>query len=350
MAKKKHTKKNINIQPKEKNKEILVDVEGEEQRRTTRVGSIIAVVAVIGTLCAFLFKMTIKSLNIWSKVGMYWYLKALFVFSLSTSVIIFIDIVFYVIGDLKRYNLLDINYKQYDQESDKRYMYLIEDFKIYIILLFFLLLLSIPISAIYCGGIQKIFGIILSIFFVIGIFACVWQWLKHSKKYETKKIVSEILKKFLKWIFVAVVCFCMSGIFNIPSKALVNINYNVNGIVEICNTSAESYNGLDIKISTMNGETIFTKSVEKEELLFAKEDKYVNNGVNGKRKEEGILLNCEYLHWKYTFDLNKVINEPGRYIISIIVYQDGKNVHLINSLSAEQGEYIFTQDVMEKEY
>ncbi len=32
------------------------------------------------------------------------------------------------------------------------------------------------------------------------------------------------------------------------------------------------------------------------------------------------------------------------------IYQDGKNVHLINSLSAEQGEYIFTQDVMEKEY
>lgn len=32
------------------------------------------------------------------------------------------------------------------------------------------------------------------------------------------------------------------------------------------------------------------------------------------------------------------------------IYQDEKNVHLINSLSAEQGEYIFTRDVKEKEY
>lgn len=32
---------------------------------------------------------------------MYWYLQALFSFALSTSVIIFIDIVLYVISDLK---------------------------------------------------------------------------------------------------------------------------------------------------------------------------------------------------------------------------------------------------------
>ena len=60
---------------------------------------------------------------------MYWYLQALFSFALSTSVIIFIDIVLYVISDLKRYNTLDQNYKQYDQESDNRYMYLLSDFR-----------------------------------------------------------------------------------------------------------------------------------------------------------------------------------------------------------------------------
>ena len=58
-----------------------------------RQTAIIAIVAVIGTLCAFLFKMTISSLNVWSEQGvMYWYLQALFSFALSTSVIIFIDI------------------------------------------------------------------------------------------------------------------------------------------------------------------------------------------------------------------------------------------------------------------
>ena len=71
---------------------ILVDAAEKEQRRTTRLGAIIAIVAVIGTICAFLFKMTISSLNVWSERGViYWYLQALFSFALSTSVIIFID-------------------------------------------------------------------------------------------------------------------------------------------------------------------------------------------------------------------------------------------------------------------
>ena len=79
----------------ENQQEILVDAAEKEQRRTTRLGAIIAIVAVIGTLCAFLFKMTISSLNVWSEQGvMYWYLQALFSFALSTSVIIFIDILF----------------------------------------------------------------------------------------------------------------------------------------------------------------------------------------------------------------------------------------------------------------
>lgn len=158
MRKKKHKKKNKNMKKREIQKmqvenqqevlgadvdknqvenqqEILVDAAEKEQRRTTRLGAIIAIVAVIGTLCAFLFKMTISSLNVWSEQGvMYWYLQALFSFALSTSVIIFIDIVLYVISDLKRYNTLDQNYKQYDQESDNRYMYLLSDFRIYTIM------------------------------------------------------------------------------------------------------------------------------------------------------------------------------------------------------------------------
>lgn len=116
MRKKKHKKKNKNMKKREIQKmqvenqqevlgadvdknqvenqqEILVDAAEKEQRRTTRLGAIIAIVAVIGTLCAFLFKMTISSLNVWSEQGvMYWYLQALFSFALSTSVIIFIDI------------------------------------------------------------------------------------------------------------------------------------------------------------------------------------------------------------------------------------------------------------------
>ena len=66
----------------ENRQEILGDATEKEQRRTTRLGAIIAIVAVIGTECAFLFKKTINSLNVWSEQGiMYWYFQALFSFA-----------------------------------------------------------------------------------------------------------------------------------------------------------------------------------------------------------------------------------------------------------------------------
>lgn len=374
MRKKKHKKKNKNMKKREIQKmqvenqqevlgadvdknqvenqqEILVDAAEKEQRRTTRLGAIIAIVAVIGTLCAFLFKMTISSLNVWSEQGvMYWYLQVLFSFALSTSVIIFIDIVLYVISDLKRYNTLDQNYKQYDQESDNRYMYLLSDFRIYTIMIIFVFILSIPLSAIYGEESQKWSGILVSCLCAVVGIVLVVQWVKHKSKEEIKRILLKVGGKIAEWMFVALLCFTISAIFIVNNKATISVSYNADGIVEICNTSAENYNGLDIEIWNMDGEKIYTESVEKEKLLFAREDKYVNNEVEGEKVAEGILINSECLHWKYMFDLKEVINEAGEYCVSITVHQDGKSAFLINSLSVENKEYIFAKDSMEKDY
>lgn len=40
----------------------------------------------------------------------------------------------------------------------------------------------------------------------------------------------------------------------------MSVSYNTNGIVEICNASAESYNGLDLEICNMDGKIIYTES------------------------------------------------------------------------------------------
>ena len=299
----------------------------------------------------FLFKMTISSLNVWSERGViYWYLQALFSFALSTSVIIFIDIVLYVISDLKRYNMLDQNYKQYDQESDNRYMYLLSDFRIYTIMIIFVFILSIPLSAIYGEESQKWSGILVSCLCAVVVIVLAVQWIKHKSKEEIKRILLKVGGKIAEWMFVVLLCFTISAIFVVNNKATISVSYNADGIVEICNTSAESYNGLDIEIWNMDGEKIYTESVEKEKLLFAREDKYVNNEVDGEKVAEGILINSECLHWKYMFDLKKVINESGEYCVSITVHQDGKSAFLINSLSVENKEYIFAKDSMEKDY
>ncbi len=337
----------------ENRQEILGDAAEKEQRRTTRLGAIIAIVAVIGTVCAFLFKMTISSLNVWSEQGiMYWYFQALFSFALSISVIIFADIVMYVISDLKRYNTLDHNYKKYDKESDSRYVYLLNDFNIYTIMLFFVFILSFPLSTIYGEKDQKWSGILLSCLCGLVGIVFVVRWAKAKDKKEIKRILLKVGEKIAKWMFVAFFCFTISVVFIVNNKATISVSYNADGIVEICNTSAESYNGLDIEIWNKDGEIIYTESVEKEKLLFAREDKYFNNEVAGEKVVEGILINSECLHWKYMFDLKEVINEADKYCVSITVYQNGKSVYLINSLSVdeENNEYTFAKDSMYKVY
>ena len=65
-------------------------------------------------------------------------------------------------------------------------------------------------------------------------------------------------------MFVALLCFTISAIFIVNNKATISVSYNADGIVEICNTSAENYNGLDIEIWNMDGEKFTQRSVEKE--------------------------------------------------------------------------------------
>jgi len=352
MGKKKHKKKGDTHKMRQENQqEILVDAPEKEQRRITRLGAIIASVAVIGTMCAFLFKLTISSVNVWPEHGViYWYLQVLFLFALSTSFIIFKDIVSYVISDLKRYNMLDQNYKQYDQESDNRYMYLLSDLRIYTIMMIFVFFLYIPVFTICGTESQKVNGIILLCLSAFAGLLFVMQYVKNKSKEDIKKILLAIGKKIAKGVCVAGLCYIVIAIYIVNNKATINVSYKANGIVEICNTSSENYNGLDIEIWNMDGEVIYTESVEKEKLLFAREDQYVNNEVDGVTVAEGRILNGEYLHWKYVFDLKKVLNESGKYCVSIKVHQDGKSAFLINSLFVENNKYIFAKDSMEKDY
>lgn len=339
------------ISQAENQQEMLVDDVDKEQRRATRLGAIIAIVAIVGALCTFLFKMTINSLNIWSERGIiYWYLQSLFSLALSTSVIIFIDIVWYVISDLKRYNTEASDYKQYDSVSDTRYKYLLNDFKIYIIMLILVVMVSIPLSIIYTEEGERWSSILASCFCAFLGMALLVIWIKDKSREDIKKALFFVGEKIWKWVIVGFLCLAIGVIFVANNKAIINVKYNINGTVEICNTSSENYSGMDIVICNMADEKIYEKSVEKEELLFAKEEKYVNDSVGGKKVAEGILINDEWLHWKYIFDLKEAMSEPGKYYMSIIAHQDGKSALLVNSFLVDEKEYIFAQDHIEKEY
>ncbi len=358
MGKKKHNNKKAKNrerqnQQEENQQKLPIDDSDIEERRATRLGAIIAIVAVIGTLCAFLFKLTTATINVWSEQGIiYRYLQLLFLCSLSIAVIVFIDIVVFIINDLKRYNISGEDYRKYDYESDNRYMHLLSDFRMYMIILVCIVALVIPLSAKLGNGIQKWGSIVVScVYAILGIILAV-QWLKHSSKEVNMRKIFTIVGKMVKMLFVALLCYIVGAVFIINSKATIKVSYNNSGTVEIYNTSTEDYKGLDINVYNMYGEIIYMEAVEKEDLLFAREDKYVsvNDEADGRKIEEGVVVNSELLHWKYKFNLKEVIKESGEYYISIVVHQDSKSVKLINTFCVENKEYTFAKDSMEKDY
>lgn len=179
------------------NKQEFLQHDGDkEQRRATRLGAIIAIIVALGTICTFIFKMTIHVLNVWPEQGMvYWYFQVLFLAASSTIIIIIYDIVWYVIYDLKRYNVLDQDYKDYDKESDMRYMYLLIDFRIYTIILLAIFSLSIFLLAIYGEDSQRDCAILVFCLLIISALTLIILWIKDKSKETIKSNLLNVLKK-----------------------------------------------------------------------------------------------------------------------------------------------------------
>lgn len=272
-------------------------------------------------------------------------MQALFLLALSISIIIFCDVVFYVISDLKRYDIEDLDYKQYDSLSDIRYKHLIRDFNLYVVLLLIAFALFIPLSIFYSNEKQRWNSISCLI-----VFGVIFIWLKNHSKKINWKTLANVGERIVLLAVVGLLCWVMFLIIIANTKDIIKVDYNADGTVVICSSSLENYNGLDIIVCNMSNEIIYKKSVRRDELLLAREDKYVYDEVDGKKEVEGIIINNERFHWKYILDLKEIVNESEKYCLSIEVYQDGKKAKLVNSFLLDDKSYLFVKDNMEKEY
>lgn len=117
----------------------------KERRRNTRLGAVIAIVALTGALCSFLLGFARNALNIMQGGMIYWYAKILSSLVMSVVFLIFIYIACYIANDLKRHDVEDGNYNRYDTISDQSYSRLLNTFKIYVISLVFVFVLVVPL-------------------------------------------------------------------------------------------------------------------------------------------------------------------------------------------------------------
>jgi len=227
---------------------------------------------------------------------------------------------------------------------------LINGFKRHTCLLGSLLFIFIPISAIYGSTGDKLTAVIVTIEVLIFSGIYIFIWIKNTTKKERIQRVKQMIVAVVKWILIAGLCFLLVAQIRVNSNSVLQIDYKANGQVIITNESSRNYSGMDIVIQKGDKEVVYTKKIESEELLWAKENEYVKSEVDGEKSEEGIVVNGERLYWRYIVSSADVLKMDGEYIIEITVYQDDNYVVIKNSFVMQNEEYVFSQERIEKEY
>lgn len=328
-----------------KNKEIQ---EKKENRRSIRSGTIIAILAILGTICAVLYKMTRNVIGIWPEKGniYYYYAWILLLVPLGATVQILIEIVLFITEDVKRYNILDEQYEKYDEMSDKKYYSIISDFNFFMVFIAFIVLLCIPVALfMYEGYFKYVYIGVCIMLCVVGI---------HSLILKKRVLINNIILIIKKVLCLMLTCF-VTYVFIILSlankTANLEVNYQDDGTVVINNRSNENFGSLTISVYSDTEGLISEDSIQKQELLFAKELKHLTTKNDiGKEIGSARVYGGETLYWKYQYRIGKLDLKSGTHIILITIRQDDRRVEIMNEFKISNGKYIYGQDLIEKKY
>lgn len=115
-------------------------------------------------------------------------------------------------------------------------------------------------------------------------------------------------------IIIALTLIMISG--NGIKKSEISVNYGNDGCICITNTSDYNFGNVDILFYSESGEYIDGISVSKTEVLRAKEAVVTTfegeENVVWAQAEDSYY---EVLHWKYTYDINKLKLVNGKYYV-----------------------------------
>lgn len=322
----------------------------KKERRDTRQGTIISIIAILGTICTVLFKYTKSVLSVWPISGWIYYvfMWSLFIVPLSAALLIFKDIIIYVIYDLKRYNVQDSEYEQYDKESDKKYYLLITNFRIVIVIcvtffMYFIVLLSIEK---YLS--QKLLSIVI-LTSIMAAIVYILNWIKR-KKIE-KENVLKVVKTLGAIVLTTVLVLYCAFFLSINRNAQADVQFASNGTISISNAIDEQFGEIKITVYDSNNTIFLEKDVQVDDVLGAKEAKIHNiSDESGEEIGYGQGIKDEMLYWFYQYDLKDLSLSKGKYCVEIEILQDGKSVELINMFSVEKKEYLFAKSAISKKY
>lgn len=321
-----------------------------DERRDSRVTILLVVIAIIWGIWKVLQKLSGRAMGLVVTSGSvyYFYLIVTCIILALCVAVLLVDMILFLVFDLFRYNVIDNDYKKYDQKSDSEFALLLRDGKIVLVIAFFCISLIIPISYLYNDR-SMLLALIILAMLVILIIIATFQFRKiifvrihgNSRKYACYRYGIAII--------IALTLIMVSG--NGNKKSEISVDYGNDGCICVMNTSDYNFGNVDILFYSETGEYIDGISVSKTEVLRAKE-----TVVTTYEGEENVVWAqaedsyYEVLHWKYTYDIDKLKLENGKYYVLISNKQKNRCVKIYNMFTVMNGYYEYASDNIEKEY
>ena len=274
---------------------------------------------------------------------------SVFLTSLSSAIFIVLDIILYVMADLKRYNVLDEKYEDYDKESDIKYATMIKDFKIVLGTILSELYLLFLISGFSQKNIEGLFGFIVGlVLLVIVIVVFIEKLIK--RKIGWKKIWDITKRLAILGVILAITLY-IELVLICSRCGKVDVIFDEQGNIVIQNSIDEEFGKGTLRIYDENGGVVTEIDITEDVILQAK----TSTGQtlkNNKGDEIGKTQKIpgEMLYWKYQYNINNLKLEDGKYSVRIEIVQKQRDVCIINMFEINNSKYYFGTNSIEKEY
>lgn len=333
----------------------------EEQRRSTRLGALLVIVAAVWAICNFSWKLLEKTFSVVPQGILFWWLAIGFSIVVTVALFILFYIICFIATDLQRHNLKNPDYKSYDEKSDNRFKSLVDNTIIYLQILCFYMASSLIIEAICSDGRDKLEYIVIIILFSIMFLVLLYMYRKEMTKDKVWKALKKYGCKFIILVFVS--SLCLVSVINIvyPKTATINVLFESDGQIVLQNSSGEFDYNMQIEVDGAEG-GVYKNNVEISNedipnLLRSREEVYdmsANTKDKNEEKDNNVIPEKEQLYWKYIIDLNdemdKELDEGRTYDIVITVDRDKKSYEVFNQFYIANGQYVFCIENITKTY
>ena len=294
----------------------------EEQRRSTRLGALLEIVAFGYTICNISWKCLKKMFFAVPQTGiLFLWLRIGFSIIFAIELIVFCYIV-------------------------------------YLQMLCVYMTSSLVINAKYSNGWEK-----LEYIAIIILFSIMFLMLLYMCRGEiTKEKVWNTLKKYsCKFVILAFVSsLCLVFVIN-TKTATINVLFETDGQIVLQNSSWEFEYNMQIEIYDSKG-VVYKDNIEISDedipnLLRSREEVYdmsANTKDKNEKKDNNVIPEKEQLYWKYIIDLNddkdKKLEEGKTYYLVITVDHDKKSYEIVNQFYKVNDQYVFCTENITKTY